>query len=412
MTLHAMEGEDSMEETARETELRIQTDASRILIVDDDPDTCDMLATLFGGQGYKTKVAYTGKEALMHLEAEGADLVVLDVMMPGMDGWETCARVQAHGDIPVVFLTAHGTGEGAVRALALGAGDYIRKPFHSGELVARVAAVIKGQRGLRPRAGRIGSHPGDTRRPMVSVVIPTLNEARNLPLVLPLLPRDWVHEVILVDGGSTDGTVDVAKQLLPSVRVIVDRRPGKGVALLRGYRAAKGDVIVSMDADGSNDPREIPRFVEALMQGADFVKGTRFAAGGGTTDMPRYRKLGNSLFVKLVNMRFNGTYTDLCYGYNAFWRHCGELLDSIGVTGFEIEAAIYTRVLRARLRVVEVPSFEGPRFHGVGKLKTIPDGLRVLQTILHEWLVDSSASATELRPRLGGEPLFPPEQSQ
>jgi len=222
-------------------------------------------------------------------------------------------------------------------------------------------------------------------RPTVSVIIPTLNEADNLPLVLPYLPLNWIDEVILVDGRSTDGTIDVARRLLPSVRVVMEPRPGKGAAMWAGYKASSSDVLVVLDADGSHDPREIPRFVQALMQGADLVKGSRFTVGGGTTDMPRIRKLGNSAFVFLVNLLWGTTWTDLCYGYHAFWRHCLDVLDLSDVDGFEIDTALYVEAARWQLRVTEVPSFEGYRFHGVGKLKTIPDGFRVLKTIGREW---------------------------
>ncbi len=228
--------------------------------------------------------------------------------------------------------------------------------------------------------------PVRSRRPAVSVVIPTLNEARNLPLVLPYLPLDWLDEVILVDGRSTDGTVEVARQLLPAVRVILEHKRGKGAALQAGFAAATGEILVTMDADGSHDPREIPRLIEPLLAGADFVKGSRFAHGGGTTDMPRYRKLGNWALGGLTNLLFNGAYTDLCYGYHAFWRYCLESIGRLDADGFEIDTAIYVRLLRERWRVVEVPSFEGYRFHGIGKLKAFPDGWRVFKTILHEWL--------------------------
>jgi Glycosyl transferase family 2/GAF domain len=234
------------------------------------------------------------------------------------------------------------------------------------------------------------------KRPFVSVVIPTLNESSNLPLVLPFLPMSWIDEVIVVDGRSTDNTVDTARRFLPSIRVVLETRHGKGAAMQAGFAAAHGDIIVTMDADGSNDPREIPRMVQALLEGADFVKGSRFAHGGGTTDMPRYRKLGNWALGSIANLLFNGMYTDLCYGYHAFWRHALPIINSINASGFEIDTAIYVRALRHRLRVTETPSFEGYRFFGIGKLQTIPDGWRVLATIFHEWWLSRSDSRNNL----------------
>ena len=139
-----------------------------------------------------------------------------------------------------------------------------------------------------------------TARPRVSVVIPTLNEARNLEHVFAALPAG-LHEVILVDGHSIDGTPDVARRLRPDVRVVKQTRTGKGNALACGFAAATGDIIVMIDADGSTDPAEIPRFVEALTAGADFAKGSRFAPGAGSTDITPLRKLGNRLLGLAVN---------------------------------------------------------------------------------------------------------------
>jgi hypothetical protein len=101
--------------------------------------------------------------------------------------------------------------------------------------------------------------------------------------------------------------------------------------------------------------------------------------------MPRIRKWGNGAFVRIVNLLFSATFTDLCYGYHAFWRYCLDSIDLEDVDGFEIDTALYLRALHERLRITEVPSFEGYRFYGIGKLQTIPDGWRVLRTILGEW---------------------------
>jgi glycosyltransferase involved in cell wall biosynthesis len=231
--------------------------------------------------------------------------------------------------------------------------------------------------------------------PRVSVVIPTLNEARNLPHVFELLPAD-IHEVVLVDGNSTDDTVAVARRLRPDVRVVQQTRRGKGNALACGFAVCRGDIIVMIDADGSTDPREIPAFVSALLAGADFAKGSRFVTGGGSTDITRVRRAGNHALNVFANT-LNGTrYTDLCYGYNAFWRHC---LPTLGLSpgahtpgradmrwgdGFEIETIINVRVARAGLTVAEVPSFERDRLYGESNLNAVKDGLRVLRTIARE----------------------------
>lgn len=217
----------------------------------------------------------------------------------------------------------------------------------------------------------------------ISVVIPTLNEAENLPHVLPLIPH-WVDEVLIVDGHSTDGTIEVARKLREDVRIVVQQGRGKGDALRCGFAAATGDILIMLDADGSTDPCEIPAFVGCLLAGADYVKGSRFLQGGGTADMPLYRKLGNLFFVLTVRFLFGGGYTDLCYGYNAFWATVLPAL-ALDATGFEIETLMNVRALAVGLKISEVASFESERIYGKSHLQTFPDGLRVLRTILREW---------------------------
>ncbi len=231
-------------------------------------------------------------------------------------------------------------------------------------------------------------------RPSVSVVVPCRNEASCLPYVFGNLPD--VDEVILVDGFSTDDSVAVATRLRPSVTVLQQSRTGKGNALACGFAACTGDIIVTLDADGSADPAEIPRFVAALRDGADFAKGSRFLPGGGSVDITRLRRLGNDRLTGLVNRLYGTSFTDLCYGYNAFWRRVLPVLDLPDTTvesrpgevlpgdGFEIETLMILRAAGARLRIIEVPSREAHRLHGVSNLRAHRDGTRVLRTILAE----------------------------
>ena len=231
--------------------------------------------------------------------------------------------------------------------------------------------------------------------PSVSVVIPTLNEARNLPHVFARLP-DGLHEVIVVDGHSMDDTCAVARRLRPDTRIVTQNRTGKGNALACGFAVATGQIIVMLDADGSADAAEIPAFVQTLLNGADFAKGSRFAPGGGSADLTRLRTWGNGLLMAIVNRAYGTAYTDLCYGFNVFWRRHLPVLRLDSTTppqdgtkklwgdGFEIETLIAIRVTVARLAVVEVPSFEHSRIHGVSNLTAFSDGLRVLRMIITE----------------------------
>lgn len=246
----------------------------------------------------------------------------------------------------------------------------------------RLSLVHDGQ---EPGANAVApkpAAPAPATRPRVSVVIPALNEAENLPHAFADLPGD-VHEVVLVDGHSTDATVAVARELRPDVKVVVQAAHGKGDALAAGFAACSGDIIVSMDADGSTDAAEIPRFVQELLDGADYVKGSRYLRQGGSADLTRLRSWGNRVLGRLVNVLYRTRYTDLCYGYNAFWRRCLPMVRP-ECDGFEVETLMNIRAATTGLVVREVPSYERRRVHGHSKLNTFADGWRVLSTILAE----------------------------
>jgi hypothetical protein len=267
--------------------------------------------------------------------------------------------------------------------------------------------------------------------PRVSVVVPTRNEARNLEVVLPAIAavRPAVHEIIIVDGNSVDGTIETAQRVLPWVKTISQTRKGKGNAMACGFAAATGDVIVMFDADGSADPAEIPAFVRALIDGADFAKGSRFVRGGGSDDITLLRKSGNAGLNGVANALFGTSYTDLCYGYNAFWADILPVLDLPPIDtpapadgsmlwgdGFEIETVLNCRVAAAGLKITEVPSMERERIFGQTNLRTFADGTRVLRTLAAERRRASRRSAERVQVEeqaraltpVGGIPVVPP----
>ena len=216
----------------------------------------------------------------------------------------------------------------------------------------------------------------------VTIVIPALNEADSLPHVLPRIPT-WVHEVILVDGHSTDDTIKVARQYWPGIRIIVQEGKGKGAALRTGVEAAQGDIIIMLDADGSTDPAEIPAFVGALIAGADFVKGSRFGQGCGSSDMTPLRWLGNWGFVLLTNALFRTQFSDITYGYNALWKRNKHAL-ALEIDDWSHEIISNIRVALSGLRLVEVASYERERVAGEAKLRTWSAGWMIFRAIVRE----------------------------
>ncbi len=230
-------------------------------------------------------------------------------------------------------------------------------------------------------------------RETISVVIPTKNEARNIGWVLERLPE--VDEVVLVDS-STDATVAAAKSVRSDIVVVAPDRAGKGAALRAGFAAATGDIIVMIDADGSMNPQEIRRFTSLLREGYDFVKGSRFMVGGGSSDITGLRRWGNRGLLGLANVLFQSSMTDLCYGYCAFYRRDLDAL-ALEADGFEIETELILHAIKARLRLTEVPSHESPRRSGTSNLRTFVDGRRVLRTLLTEYAEVSSARWNGMR---------------
>ncbi len=237
----------------------------------------------------------------------------------------------------------------------------------------------------------------------ITIIIPAWNEAPNLQYVLSKIPY-CVTEVILVDGHSTDETIAVARTLLPTIRIVEQVGEGKGDAIKCGLEAATGDIIVLMDADGSANPLEIPIFVKTLLAGNDFAKGSRFMQGGDSHDITGLRRVGNYGLVSLVNLLFGTRFSDLCYGYNAFWKHCLEHI-IIDNDGFEIEAMINIRMYLANLIIAEVPSIEYRRISGKSHLHAIKDGWNILKHILQERRRLGRKKLSTLPPLLQHQPM-------
>ncbi len=249
--------------------------------------------------------------------------------------------------------------------------------MNSTEPLVRAVTTVRTPPALRGHRPEISDARAE--RPTVSAVIPTLNEAENLRWLLPRLTA--VDEVVIVDGESTDGSADVARLLRPDAVIISEPPNGKGTAMRTGMAAASCDVIIMLDADGSMDPAEFDSFLALICRGFDFVKGSRYACGGGSDDLTGLRSVGNKWLTKLANTLYRTRWSDLCYGFVALRR---SVVHQLGLTstGFEIETEMCVKAVRAGLRMAEVASHESDRRFGDSNLNTFRDGWRVLKTMI------------------------------
>jgi glycosyltransferase involved in cell wall biosynthesis len=208
--------------------------------------------------------------------------------------------------------------------------------------------------------------------PKVSIIVCTLNEAPNLPYVLPKIP-DWVDEILLVDAHSVDATVEIAKQLCPRIRVLYQTGKGKGDALKLGINEAKGEIIVTIDADGETPPEYIGSFIKPLLEGNDFAKGSRLFRKR-PLKMPGYRWFGNKVLAYTCNILYGTRFSDICCGYNSFWKKEFLKLDlsyAKNEIGCSMEQRMIVRAKKAGMKIKEVPIFSDGRIAGKSVISSI-----------------------------------------
>jgi glycosyltransferase involved in cell wall biosynthesis len=228
----------------------------------------------------------------------------------------------------------------------------------------------------------------------ISIIIPAKNEEANIYRLISEIPIA-VYEIIVIDGNSVDETFNIAKSHPKCTKVIKQIAKGKGAALSRGFAECVGDIVITLDADGSTDPREIPSFIDEIILGNHLVKGSRKIPNGGSEDLTLFRDLGNLFLTSVANMLFKTNWSDLAYGYIAITK---DLLSELKINnfdetyssklkygqGFEIESLICCRTAKLGYQIKEVPSFERRWWSGSSNLKSIPDGIRALISILRE----------------------------
>lgn len=219
-----------------------------LLLIDDDETLLELLADHARVVGYRTFTAKNGQEGLQRVSEEEPDLIVLDVMMPGMDGWEVCRRLRAGSSVPIIMLTAKEEEYDKLRGFRLGVDDYVTKPFSFAELLARIGAILARTRGRASPSRQITSGDLtvdlDQQRVLVAgePVELTPTEYRLLKALVRNAHRTVPSEQLLAEvwGPQYAGEVKHVKQYIWTLRKKIETDPGNPVHILTergfGYR--------------------------------------------------------------------------------------------------------------------------------------------------------------------------------
>jgi glycosyltransferase involved in cell wall biosynthesis len=214
-----------------------------------------------------------------------------------------------------------------------------------------------------------------------TLLVPALNEIEGMKQIMPRVRREWVDEILVIDGGSTDGTLEYAAT--QGYRVL--RQQSKGIT--NAYREAlphvRGDVVVTFSPDGNSVPERIPDLLRKMAEGYDMVIASRYADGARSEDDDPLTRFGNRLFTGLVNVLFRGHYSDALVMLRAFRKEIvGDLPEDVPRAGLELWLSI--RCAKRRLKVTEIPGDEPRRIGGIRKMQPVLNGLDIMRLIGRE----------------------------
>ena len=220
-----------------------------------------------------------------------------------------------------------------------------------------------------------------TSRPTFTLAILALNEIEAIQVVAPKIDRSWVDEIIVVDGGSTDGTIEWCEA--HGFQVLRQRGRGYGAGMRHAMEISKSDYIIEFMADGNSDPTAIPRLVAKASEGYDLVVGSRYIDGARSEDDTVVTRFGNWCFTKIVNILFRAHFSDAMMGFRAYniAKFRTMEVDEDGLT-FPTQGSI--QFTKYGYRVGEVGASEPKRIGGVRKAHNFYTGLELLRMIAKE----------------------------
>ncbi len=211
----------------------------------------------------------------------------------------------------------------------------------------------------------------------VTLIVPTMNEIHGIQQIMPRIKPDWYDQLIVIDGGSTDGTVKYMQQR--GYYLVSQQRKGMRQAYLETLPHVEGDIIITFSPDGNSIPELIPQLVEKMKEGYDMIIVSRYAGNAKSYDDNLLTALANKMFNLITNVLFRASYTDAMVIYRAYKRELIENLDldkdssywlaeKVGWTTMSWELLLSIRCAKRKLRVAEIPGDEPPRIGGPSRV--------------------------------------------
>lgn len=232
----------------------------------------------------------------------------------------------------------------------------------------------------------------------VTLLIPTLNEIDGMRKIMPRVKREWVDQIIIIDGGSTDGTIEFAKQ--NGYFVYIQKKPGIRQGYIEALSYIEGDVVIAFSPDGNSIPELILPLIDKMKEGYDMVIASRYFGNAKSYDDDLVTSFGNWFFTKTVNLLFRANYTDAMVIFRAYKKQIIYDLELNKKEGFRLAEEIFrckdgeicwtpllsVRAAKRKLKVSEIPGDEPSRIGGERKLKIIKWGGAIYFQFLREKL--------------------------
>lgn len=230
----------------------------------------------------------------------------------------------------------------------------------------------------------------------VTLLIPTLNEIEGMRQIMPQIKKEWVDQILVVDGGSSDGTIDYAKQ--NGYDVLVQKKKGIRHAYIEAIPHIKGETLITFSPDGNSIPELIPSLIKKMEEGYDMVIASRYAAGAKSDDDDPITAFGNWLFTSLINLLYRSHYTDAMVMYRIYKTELLKTLDIDKDSSYQPEEKLFRttigcepllsiRAAKKKLKCTDIPGDEPPRIGGQRKLKIMKWGFAYMFEVFREKFV-------------------------